>query len=72
MHTLLAGVVAVTSLLIYESGIAVGQYGTIFVWSTLVASYYFPRRIAAAHLAWLLAVYGRPPAWSKTPPVTRR
>lgn len=58
MHLLLAGVVAVTSLLIYESGIAVGQYGTIFVWSTLLASIYFPRRIAAAHLAWLLLAYG--------------
>jgi diguanylate cyclase (GGDEF)-like protein/PAS domain S-box-containing protein len=58
VHALLAGVVAVTSLLIYESGIAVGQYGTIFVWSTLVASIYFPRRIAAAHLAWLLVAYG--------------
>ncbi len=28
-------------LLIYESGIAVGQYGTIFVWATLVTSSYF-------------------------------
>jgi len=58
VHALLAGVVAVTSLLIFESGIAVGQYGTIFVWSTLVSSIYFPRRVAAAHLAWLLATYG--------------
>ncbi len=58
VHAILAVVVAVTSLLIYESGIAVGQYGTIFVWSTLVASIYFPRRVAAAHLAWLLLAYG--------------
>jgi diguanylate cyclase (GGDEF)-like protein/PAS domain S-box-containing protein len=57
-HAILAGVVAVTSLLIYESGIAVGQYGTIFVWSTLVASIYFPRRVAALHLGWLLVAYG--------------
>src|SRR5690349_4819608 len=34
VHAILAGVAAATSLLIYESGIAVGQYGTIFVWST--------------------------------------
>ena len=47
-----------TGLLIYESGAAVGQYGTIFVWATLISSYYFPRRVAAAHLGWLLAVYG--------------
>ena len=58
VHLILAGITAVTSLLIYESGIAVGQYGTIFVWATLITSLYFPRRTAAAHLAWLLLVYG--------------
>ncbi|HEX6782883.1 MAG TPA: sensor domain-containing diguanylate cyclase [Solirubrobacterales bacterium] len=58
LHLILAGVAAATCLLIYESGIAVGQYGTIFVWSTLVTSCFFPRRIAAAHLAWLLVAYG--------------
>jgi diguanylate cyclase (GGDEF)-like protein/PAS domain S-box-containing protein len=58
VHLLLAAVTAVASLLIYESGIAVGQYGTIFVWATLVSSIYFPRRIAALHLAWLLVTYG--------------
>jgi len=58
VHLLLAGVAALTSLLIYESGIAVGQYGSIFVWATLVTSFYFPRRVAAAHLAWLLVAYG--------------
>jgi diguanylate cyclase (GGDEF)-like protein/PAS domain S-box-containing protein len=58
VHAIIAAVVvAATGLLIYESGVAVGQYGTIFVWSTLVSSYFFPRRIAAAHLAWLLVVY---------------
>jgi diguanylate cyclase (GGDEF)-like protein/PAS domain S-box-containing protein len=58
IHLILAGAAMVTSVLIYESGIAVGQYGTIFVWSTLVTSIYFPRRVAAAHLAWLLLTYG--------------
>jgi diguanylate cyclase (GGDEF)-like protein/PAS domain S-box-containing protein len=58
VHLLLAGVVAVTGLLIYESGIAVGQYGTIFVWTTLITSLYFPRRIAALHLAWLFTING--------------
>jgi diguanylate cyclase (GGDEF)-like protein/PAS domain S-box-containing protein len=57
-HAILAAVVAVTSLLIYESGIAVGQYGTIFVWATLISSIYFTRRVAAVHLAWLLIAYG--------------
>jgi diguanylate cyclase (GGDEF)-like protein/PAS domain S-box-containing protein len=58
IHPLLGAIVAVTGLLIFESGIAVGQYGTIFVWATLISSYYFPRRTAALHLAWLLLVYG--------------
>jgi diguanylate cyclase (GGDEF)-like protein/PAS domain S-box-containing protein len=56
-HAIIAVVVAATGLLIYESGVAVGQYGTIFVWATLISSYFFPRRIAAAHLGWLLLVY---------------
>jgi diguanylate cyclase (GGDEF)-like protein/PAS domain S-box-containing protein len=58
VHAILAITVGLTGLLIYESGIAAGQYGTIFVWSTLIAAYFFPRRVAAAHLAWLLLVYG--------------
>jgi diguanylate cyclase (GGDEF)-like protein/PAS domain S-box-containing protein len=56
-HLTLAGTSAVTGLLIYESGVAAGQYGSIFVWSMLLAGYYFPRRVAFAHLAWLLLVY---------------
>jgi diguanylate cyclase (GGDEF)-like protein/PAS domain S-box-containing protein len=56
-HVVLAATAAVTGLLIIESGVAVGQYGTIFVWATLIAAYFFPRRVAIAHLAWLLAVY---------------
>ena len=57
IHTLIAGAIGVTGLLIYESGAAVGQYGTIWVWAILIASYFFPRRIAIVHLVWLLAVY---------------
>jgi diguanylate cyclase (GGDEF)-like protein/PAS domain S-box-containing protein len=57
IHAILAGVVALTGLLIYESGVAAGQYGAIFVWAMLIASYFFPRRLALAHLSWLLAVY---------------
>jgi diguanylate cyclase (GGDEF)-like protein/PAS domain S-box-containing protein len=56
-HLVLGATAAATGLLIWESGVAVGQYGSIFVWGTLIAAYFFPRRIAAVHLAWLLAVY---------------
>jgi diguanylate cyclase (GGDEF)-like protein/PAS domain S-box-containing protein len=58
VHLILAGIIAVTGLLIYESGVAVGQYGTIFVWTTLVVSLFYPRRVAALHLGWLFAVNG--------------
>lgn len=57
VHAIIAATVAATGLLIYESGAAVGQYGTIWVWAILISSYFFPRRIAVVHLAWLLAVY---------------
>jgi diguanylate cyclase (GGDEF)-like protein/PAS domain S-box-containing protein len=57
VHLTIAAVVAATGLLIYESGVAVGQYGTIFVWATLVSSYFFSRAAAIVHLAWLVAVY---------------
>ena len=56
-HLLLAGTALVTAVLIWESGLAVGQYGTIFIWATLISAYFFPRRVAAAQLAWLLLVY---------------
>jgi diguanylate cyclase (GGDEF)-like protein/PAS domain S-box-containing protein len=56
-HLLLAATSAATGLLIYESAVAAGQYGSIFVWGTLITAYFFPRRVAIAHLAWLLGVY---------------
>lgn len=56
VHFLLAATAAATGLLFYESGVAAGQYGTIYVWSMLVAGYYFPRRVAFVHLGWLLTV----------------
>jgi diguanylate cyclase (GGDEF)-like protein/PAS domain S-box-containing protein len=49
---------ALSGLLTYESGVAAGQYGAIFVWVILVAAYFFPRRIAIAYLAWILTVNG--------------
>jgi diguanylate cyclase (GGDEF)-like protein/PAS domain S-box-containing protein len=54
--TLIAGSAA-TGLLNIESGVAVGQYGSIFVWTMLIAGYYFRPRIVAGYLAWTLAVY---------------
>jgi diguanylate cyclase (GGDEF)-like protein/PAS domain S-box-containing protein len=56
-HCTLAATAAAVGLLIWESGVAVGQYGSIFVWATLIAAYFFPRKLAIAHLAWLLVVY---------------
>jgi diguanylate cyclase (GGDEF)-like protein/PAS domain S-box-containing protein len=56
-QAILAAAIALTGLLIYESGVAAGQYGAIFVWAMLIAAYFFPRRVALSHLAWLLGVY---------------
>jgi diguanylate cyclase (GGDEF)-like protein/PAS domain S-box-containing protein len=56
-HVLLGATMVVTSVLIWESGLSVGQYGTIFTWGTLISAYFFSRRAAIAHLAWLLLVY---------------
>jgi diguanylate cyclase (GGDEF)-like protein/PAS domain S-box-containing protein len=58
VHLLLAGAALVTCVLIWESGLSVGQYGSIFTWGTLISAYFFSRRAAAAQLAWLLLVYG--------------
>ncbi len=57
VHLLLAATALVTGALFWESGLAVGQYGTIFTWATLISAYFFTRRAAALHLAWLLLVY---------------
>lgn len=57
IHAVLAATAVATCLLMWFSGVAVGQYGTIFVWATLVAAYYFSPRVLAAHLAWLLIAY---------------
>ncbi len=56
-HLILASTAALTCLLIFESGVAAGQYGAIFVWAMLICGYYFPRRVAGAQLCWLLGVY---------------
>jgi PAS domain-containing protein len=56
-HVILVATAAATGLLIDESGVAAGQYGSVWVWSTLITAYYFSRRVAAMHLLWILAVY---------------
>jgi diguanylate cyclase (GGDEF)-like protein/PAS domain S-box-containing protein len=57
-HLALGAAAALAGLLTYESGVAAGQYGSIYVWITLMAAYFFPRRAAIAHLLWILAAYG--------------
>ncbi len=53
---LLAGTLA-TGFLIWASGVAAGQYGSIFVWSMLIAGCYFRPRLVAFYLVWVLAIY---------------
>lgn len=56
VHVVLAAAPVAAGGLTYESGVAAGQYGAILVWATLVAAYFFSRRVAVAHLGWLLLV----------------
>jgi diguanylate cyclase (GGDEF)-like protein/PAS domain S-box-containing protein len=56
-HAALATAAVLSGLLTYESGVAAGQYGAINVWITLVAAYFFPRRVAIAYLLWILLAY---------------
>jgi len=56
-HVALVAAAVLSGLLTYESGVAAGQYGAIYVWITLVAAYFFPRRVAVAYLVWILAAY---------------
>lgn len=56
MHAALAAAAVMSGLLTYESGVAAGQYGSIYVWVTLIAAYFFPRRVAIAYLLWILLV----------------
>jgi diguanylate cyclase (GGDEF)-like protein/PAS domain S-box-containing protein len=58
VHAVIATTVLATGALVWQSGVAVGQFGSIFVWATLICAYFFPRRVAGAHLTWLLVVYG--------------
>ncbi|HEX5929393.1 MAG TPA: sensor domain-containing diguanylate cyclase [Solirubrobacterales bacterium] len=57
IHVALAAAAVLSGLLTYESGVVAGQYGAINVWVTLVAAYFFPRRVAVAYLLWILLAY---------------
>ncbi len=56
-HLSLCSAAILSGLLTYESGVAAGQYGSIYVWITLIAAYFFPRRVAVAYLVWIVTVY---------------
>jgi diguanylate cyclase (GGDEF)-like protein/PAS domain S-box-containing protein len=42
--------------LVYESGVASGQFGSVLFWVVLAAAFVLPRRAVAACVAWVLAV----------------
>jgi hypothetical protein len=72
VHAIIAAVVAATGLLIYESGVAVGQYGTIFVWATLISSYFFPVGSRSPTSPGCSSSTRSLSPGSKAPPATRR
>lgn len=57
-HALLVSAPVLSGLFTYEAAVAAGIYGSILAWATMMAAYFFPKRIAVAHLAWTLTVYG--------------
>ncbi len=58
LHAATAAATLLVCLAIYFSGVASGVYAMMFVWIVVTQCYFFPGRVALAHLAWLLAVYG--------------
>lgn len=56
-HLALGAAATMSGLLTYESGVAAGQYGSIYVWIVLVSAYFFSRRAAVVHLVWVLTNY---------------
>ncbi len=55
-HALLATAALLAGAMNVEASVAAGIYGSIWVWATLMAAYFFSRRVAVAHLAWILVV----------------
>ena len=56
-HALLAGASLLAGAMTLEAAVAAGIYGSIWVWGTMMAAYFFTKRIAVAHLVWTLFVY---------------
>ncbi|MDX6623087.1 MAG: hypothetical protein QOE75_1019 [Solirubrobacterales bacterium] len=56
-HLLLAAASLLAGLMTLEAEVAAGIYGSILVWATMMAAYFFTKRVAVAHLAWTLLVY---------------
>lgn len=55
-HALLATASLLVGAMNLEAAVAAGIYGSIWVWGTMMAAYFFTKRVAAAHLAWTLLV----------------
>ena len=55
-HALLAATSLAAGAMTLEAAVSAGIYGAIWVWGTLVSASFFSRRVAAAHLAWILAI----------------
>jgi diguanylate cyclase (GGDEF)-like protein/PAS domain S-box-containing protein len=57
LHLMVAGASVQICVSTYLAGSAAGVYSTMFVWIVLFTAYFFGRKWAFAHLAWLLACY---------------
>ena len=57
IHAAIAGAALEICIFINFSGVSVGVYATMFIWVTLVASFFFPGRVSAGHVALMLGAY---------------
>ena len=57
LHAALAGGSLQAGAAVYLSGIGTGVFALMFIWVAIVAAFCFSRRIAGAHLAFLLTAY---------------
>jgi diguanylate cyclase (GGDEF)-like protein/PAS domain S-box-containing protein len=56
-HLLLAATSLLAGVMTLEAEVAAGIYGSIWVWATMMAAYFFTKRVAVAYLGWTLLVY---------------
>ena len=72
VHGVIAATVLATGVLILESEVAVGQFGSIFVWATLITAYFSPAGWRSPTSSGCSRSTPGRWRWCRAPPDTRR